>query len=80
MVNLKRQLKIPEAVWNDGTITRHNHIEILQIIDDVLTGIEDGGPKAEVHGVMFWTFLAYASNHAIFWDNCASVAFAGDTS
>ena len=47
MVNLKRQLKIPEAVWNDGTITCHNHIEILQIIDDVLTGIDDGGVQKQ---------------------------------
>ncbi|KAK4859345.1 hypothetical protein QYF36_003989 [Acer negundo] len=34
MVNLKRQQKIPESNWNNGTITRHNHIEILQVIDD----------------------------------------------
>ena len=43
MVNLKRQLKIPESDWNNGTITRHNHIEILQVIDNVLTGIDDWG-------------------------------------
>ncbi|TXG64819.1 hypothetical protein EZV62_011813 [Acer yangbiense] len=30
MVNLKRLLKTSEAEWNNGTITRHNHIEILQ--------------------------------------------------
>ncbi|TXG46285.1 hypothetical protein EZV62_028213 [Acer yangbiense] len=43
MVNLKRLLKTSEAEWNNGTITRHNHIEILQVIDDVLTGIDDWG-------------------------------------
>ena len=40
-------MKIPESVWNNGTITRHNHIEILQIIDDVLTGIDDGGVQKQ---------------------------------
>ncbi|KAK1556428.1 hypothetical protein Q3G72_004886 [Acer saccharum] len=34
MVNLKRLLKASKADWNNGTITRHNHIEILQMYAD----------------------------------------------
>ena len=47
MVNLKRLLKTPKSDWNNETITRHNHIEILPVIDDVLTGIDDGGSKSK---------------------------------
>ncbi|KAK3227239.1 hypothetical protein Dsin_007101 [Dipteronia sinensis] len=47
MVNLKRLLKTPESDWYKGTITRHNHIEILKVIDDALSGIDDGGVQKQ---------------------------------
>lgn len=48
MVNLKRQLKTPVSDWYDGTITRHNHIEILTLIDDALTGIDNRGVQKQM--------------------------------
>ncbi|KAK3194155.1 hypothetical protein Dsin_025465 [Dipteronia sinensis] len=53
MVNLKRLLKTPESDWYKGTITRHNHIEILKVIDDALSGIDDGGGGGGVQKLRF---------------------------
>ncbi|KAK2655897.1 hypothetical protein Ddye_008949 [Dipteronia dyeriana] len=47
MVKLKKLLKTPESDWYKGTITRHNHIEILKVIDDALSGIDDRGVQKQ---------------------------------
>ncbi|KAK3229373.1 hypothetical protein Dsin_001254 [Dipteronia sinensis] len=50
MVNLKRLLKTPESDWYKGTITRHNHIEILKFSGTIVHSLllreihHDGSP------------------------------------
>ncbi|KAK0584354.1 hypothetical protein LWI29_011836 [Acer saccharum] len=46
-MNLKLSLKTPEASWYEGTITRHNHIEILDVIDDALSLADDAGVQKQ---------------------------------
>ncbi|KAK3193025.1 hypothetical protein Dsin_024335 [Dipteronia sinensis] len=56
MVNLKSRLKTPESYWYPAIITRHNHIELLNVIEaaikePVINGVvEDGGNEQQRFG------------------------------